>query len=132
MGGSTKIRETRPQACASNTAALIFASFADLPRSAPTRLLRRQQSPADHIDVRQGGADFQPMQILGKAAVANLAEPEYAFDHADRVLDFGSHLRLGPVLDLFHGVEPTTAAVLAIGEILGTWRSSTDSRALTL
>src|SRR6185437_10503303 len=70
------------------------------PRSASTRLLRPQQSPSHKVQIGEPRAHLQPVQILGKPAVAGLAEAKYPLDYPDRVLDLGTHLRLGPVLHL--------------------------------
>src|SRR5579863_1602954 len=66
--------------------------------SAATHLLRMQQSSPHGVEVGQCGCDLQPMQVLGQTAVADLLEAEHSLDHPDGVLDFGAHLRLGPVL----------------------------------
>src|SRR5215475_2646866 len=132
MGRNAEIRVQRSKRCSLSGAALFCRSSGGPFRSAPTPLLRCQQSPTDHIKIDQRRRDFESMQILGKAAVTDLAEAEYALDHADGVLHLGAHLRLGPVLGLLHRVEPTSAAVLAVGEVLGAWCSSTNRRALTL
>src|SRR5215472_15726765 len=61
------------------------------------RLLKAQQAPAEHEEVRQCARDHKPMPVLGQAAVAHLGEAEDAFDHADRMLDPGAHAGLPPI-----------------------------------
>jgi len=64
-------------------------------RSASTRSLCVQQSSPDHVQVGEGCAHLQPVQVLGKPSVAGFAEAKYPFDYADRMLNLGTHLRLG-------------------------------------
>src|SRR5215831_2009760 len=71
------------------------------------RLLKAQQAPAEHEEVRQCARDHKPMPVLGQAAVAHLGEAEDAFDHADRMLDPGARTRD------FHRFVARAARVLA-------------------
>ena len=52
-------------------------------RSAETPL---QPSP-DRVEISQRGGDFQAVQVLGEATVADLLEPKHPLDHPDRVLN---------------------------------------------
>src|SRR6185437_10261566 len=102
------------------------------PRSASTRPLYLQQSPLHQVQIGERRAHLQPVQILGKPAVAGLAEAKYPLDHPDRVLDLGTHLRLGPVLRLLSLVEPASAAIPSVREVLGARRPGTDHGRLSL
>src|ERR1039458_9994333 len=72
----------------------LFASKHRISRSAATRLLRIQQAPSDHVQIGERGRDFQAVQVLGKAPIADLLEAEHPLDHADGVLDLRSDARL--------------------------------------
>src|SRR5215470_13686608 len=132
MGRSAANRVTTQKACSLSAAAPFLASADRFYRSAPTPLLRRQQLPADHVDVGQRSGDLQAMQVLGEAAVADLLEAKHALDHSYRVLHLGAHPRFGLVLRFVHLVHPAAAAVLAVREVLRSWRSGTDHRRLPL
>src|SRR6185437_9996790 len=94
-------------------------------RSASTRLLP-QQSPSHQVQIGQRRTYLQAVQILRKTAVTGLAEAKYPLDHPDRVLDLGMHLRFGAVLRLLGFVEPASAAILAVCEVLRSRRPRTD------
>src|SRR5258708_35404353 len=90
-------------------------------RSAEPPLLRMQQPSREKVEVSQRRRDFEAVQVLGEAAVADLLEAEHPLDHPDGVLDLSAHLRLGPVLRFFQLVDPTFAAVPAVREVLRPW-----------
>src|ERR1039457_4519891 len=94
-----------------------FTSTRRNSRSPETRLLRMQQSPPDHVQISKCGRDLQAMQVLGKAAVANFLEPEHALDHADRVLDLGSNVRLVAVRGLDRLVDPVAPSIVLVGKV---------------
>src|SRR5215831_20172043 len=132
MGCSAANRVMRQKACSLGAVALLSASSDSFYRSAPTRLLRRHQSPADHVEVGQRGGDFQTVQVLGKTAIADLLEAEHTFDYADRVLDLGPHARFGLILRPVHLVQPAATTVFAVGKVLRPRRSGTDHLGLAL
>src|SRR6476620_1578985 len=98
MGCSAANRVRTQRACSLNAAVPFFASSDRFRRSAPTHLLRQQQTPADHIDVGQRGGDLQAVQVLGEPAIADLLETKHTLDYADRVLDLGPHPRFSLIL----------------------------------
>src|SRR5262249_13664905 len=132
MGRSAAKRGMTQKACSLDAVALLSASSDRFYRSAPTRLLRRQQSPADHVDVGQRGSDFHAVQVLGKTAIAHFLEAEHTLDHPDRVLNLGPHPRFGLILRPVHLVQPAATAVLTVDEVFRPRRSGTDHLALPL
>ena len=53
------------------------------------------------VEVDKRKADLQPVEVLGNAAIAHLAEPEDAFENAKRMFHMGAHPGLGAVLRHF-------------------------------
>jgi len=100
--------------------------------SVSTRFLRLQQSPPHHIQVREGRAHLQSVQILGKPAVAGFAEAKDPLDHSDRMLNLGAHLRLGLVLRPLGLIEPASAMIFSVREVLRSRRPSVNCRSLSL
>src|SRR5579863_4953942 len=61
---------------------------------------------ANHEQIRQRRRDFQAMQVLRQAAVADLLESEDPLDHPDAVLDLRAHSGLVAVLHLHRLIDP--------------------------
>lgn len=59
---------------------------------------RRLELTADPVQIRERTGDQQAMGILGQAAVADLRDPEDAFDDADDMFHLGPDLGFGAVL----------------------------------
>src|SRR5215469_14135332 len=132
MGQSTEMRVTKPNAWSSRATALLFASSDRISRSAPTRLLCRQESPADHVEIRQRGGNLQVMQVLGETSITDLLEAKHPLDHPDRVLNLCTHPRFALVLYPVHLIHPAATSVLAVGEVLRSRCSGMDHRRLPL
>ena len=109
-----------------------FASSRAARRSAATPCLRIQQPSSDHEEVGERCGHFEPVQILGETAVADLAGAEDALDHPDRVLDLGPNPRLSAVPGLLDLIDATGVAVAPVGEVASFGSTSTDRRGLPL
>src|SRR5215472_6895533 len=59
----------------------------------------------------------QAMSVLFEPAIAHLGEAEDPLDDPDWMLDFGPHLRFGPVCRALDFVHDAAMAVAAIGEV---------------
>src|SRR5277367_5113822 len=97
----------------------IFASKHRFSRSSSTRLLWIEQSPSNHVQVGQRRRDLEPVQILRQTPVADLAKAEDVLDHAEYMLDLGSHSRLVAVLRLLDLVDLPAKAIALVSEVLG-------------
>src|SRR6188474_934819 len=62
--------------------------------------LQSQQSTANHVQIGQRAGHEQSIGIFHEPAIAHLGETEDALDNQERMLDFGTHLRLRGVLRL--------------------------------
>src|SRR5215470_20274231 len=89
-------------------------------KRAPDRLrhIVAQEMPARDEQVGERTGDNEAMSVLSEPAVAHLGEPKHALDDADRMLDFGAHLRFGPVFRPLDLVHDTAMAIAAVDEIL--------------
>lgn len=86
-------------------------------RGLQTPRLCIQKSPATHEQIRQRRGHLQSVQISRKAPVADLLEPKHPLDDSHRMLDFGAHLGLGPVLAFLDLIDAPVAAVPTVGEV---------------
>src|SRR5690606_36249198 len=68
---------------------------------------------------RQSGRYLQSVQVLGKATVSDLLEPEYSLDDADAVLDLRAHAGLAAVHRPDVLIDPAAPAVTLVGEVPG-------------
>src|SRR5258708_29494049 len=130
IGGDRVWRVTNVEVSVADSA--LVMSTRPVCRAEEAPLLRRQQPSPDKVEVSQRRRDFEAVQVLGEAAVADLLEAEHPLDHPDGVLDLSAHLRLGAVLRLFQLVDPTFAAVPAVREVLRPWSTGTDRLRLPL
>jgi hypothetical protein len=89
-----------------------------------------QQSSSHHVQVHQAAGDEQAGGVLIETAVADFAEAEDAFQDQERMLHFGSHLRLGPVPGLILIGQRVIAAALLMGKVFRIRRVFTDNVAL--
>ena len=74
--------------------------------------------PARDEQIGERAGHEQPMSVLSKPAVAHLGKAEDPLDDPDRMLDFGPHLRFGPVFRAFHLVHDTAMAIATVDEVL--------------
>ena len=94
------------------------------PRSHTRPLGCRQEMPPRDIQIRQAAADEEPGGILRETAIPDFGPAKDPFDHQKRMLDFGPHLGLPPVLrpiGLTEGPVPTGFGVdetLGVGRVL--------------
>src|SRR5579863_602507 len=86
-------------------------------RLSRTPPLSCQQPSPDGEQVRQRRSDFQAMQVLRQAAVADLLESKYAFDDPDAVLNLRAHSGLVAVLLLDRLVDPLSPPVAAVDAV---------------
>src|SRR5262249_20155755 len=94
------------------------------------RLLQAQQTFPHDEEVRQGAGDDESMGVLRQAAVTDLGDAYDAFDHADRMLDFGPRPRLLAIRGRFGPAQDLLAARFALGEILRVGRTGAEHRRL--
>src|SRR2546429_5657204 len=83
--------------CAPLAGSAFFAADRRTSHPSATLLLRIQQSSPHHEQIRQRGADFEPVQVLRVSTVTHLLEAEDTLGHPNRVLDLRAHPRLGAV-----------------------------------
>src|ERR1019366_1666281 len=91
-----------------------------------TRILRIEQSPSDHEEIRQCGRNLEPMQVLRQTSVAHLLEAEDSLDDAKNMLDLGTHSRLGAVGRFDRLVNAFAPPIALVGEVPGPRRGGTD------
>src|SRR5437016_8672265 len=103
--------------CAPLAGSAFFAADRRTSHPSATLLLRIQQSSPHHEQIRQRGADFEPVEVLRVFAVTHLLEAEDPLDHPNRVLDLRAHPRLGAVPRLDDLVDPAGPAVALVGEV---------------
>src|SRR5262245_10580792 len=111
--------------------ALVVSHRIDFQYSSTPLLCAQQPSPY-RVEVGERRGDLQAVQVLGQTAVADLLEAKHPLDYPDRVLDLGPHSGFALVLQLLELVDPASAAVLAVGEVLCTWCAGTNYRRLPL
>jgi len=86
--------------------------------------------PAFDEQVGERTGDNEAMSVLSEPAIAHLGEAKYSLDDADRMLDFGAHLRFGPVFRPLALVHDTAMAIAAVDEVLRSWCVLADHRPL--
>ena len=94
------------------------------------RRVTAQQMTARHEQIGQRAGHEQAMGILLQPAIAHLGKTKHALDDPDWMLDFGAHLRFGPVSRPLDLIDNTAVAVAAVGEIASLGGMLTDHRAL--
>src|SRR5262249_39191281 len=73
--------------------------------------------PARDKQIGERAGHEPAMSVLFEPAIAHLGEAEDPLDDPDRMLDFGPHLRFGPVCRALDLVHDAAMAVAAIGEV---------------
>src|SRR5438105_1476323 len=74
--------------CAPLAGSAFFAADRRTSHPSATLLLRIQQSSPHHEQIRQRGADFEPVQVLRESAVTHLLEAEDPLDHPNACSTF--------------------------------------------
>src|SRR5215813_8959088 len=74
--------------------------------------------PACDKQIGQRAGDNEAMSVLSEPAVAHFGKAEDPLDDTDRMLDFGAHLRFGPVFRALALVHDTAMAIAAVDEVL--------------
>ena len=83
-----------------------------------SRLRDPQQSPPNHIQIRQRARHEQPMRVLLEPFVTRLGETEDPLDDQERMFDLGPHTGFGFVLGPLHFIDHALAPVAAVSHVL--------------
>src|SRR5215472_6951837 len=86
--------------------------------------------PACDKQIGQRAGDNEAMSVLSEPAVAHFGKAEDPLDDTDRMLDFGAHLRFGPVFRALALVHDTAMAIAAVDEVLRSRGVPADHRPL--